>query len=142
MVVRRYIPLRGIRKHLLILLEKQLLNRHFPFLRFKIEFGKLLCYGFFQPTPYSPVYHYRLEWEPGTAPKVFPVNPQIAYDDDIHMYAEGCLCLYYPKEFVYDVDKSHLHETIIPWTHEWFVFYELYLIKGRWLHPYVDHKRI
>lgn len=141
MAVKRYIPVRGIKKHLVILLERRLLKKHFPFLKFQIKDGKLFCYGHFQPTEYSPTFNYRVEWEPGCPPKVFPINPQISYDDDIHMYADGSLCLYYPKDFVYSI-KSHIHETIIPWAHEWFVFYELYQIKGRWLHPYVEHNKI
>lgn len=142
MEAKHFIPIKGIRKHLAIISEKRLLKKHFPFLRFQLEIGKLICYSYCQPSEYSPVFYYRLEWVPGKIPKVFPTNPNIEYHDDIHMYNDGSLCLYYPKDFVYDCTTSHIHETIIPWTHEWFLFYELYLIKGRWLHPFVDHKKI
>lgn len=142
MAVKNYIPYRGIKNHLAILLEKRLLKKHFPFLKFQILNGQLFCYGYFQPSEFSITYYYRVEWKPGVAPKVFPMNPHIEYDDEIHIYKEGNLCLYYPKDFVYNVNSSHIHETIIPWAHEWFVFYELYLIKGRWLHPYVEHRKI
>jgi hypothetical protein len=141
MAVKRYIPYKGIKNNLAIVVERRLLKANFPFLRFAVKEGKLVCYGFCQPTDSSPVYHYRIEWIPGQSPRAFPVNPKIAYDDDIHMYTEGNLCLYYPKDFIYDV-KGHIHETIVPWVHEWFLFYELYLIKGKWLHPYVDHRKI
>lgn len=141
MVVKQYIPIRGVKKHLAILLEKRLLKKYFPFLKFHIKDRKLLCYGYFQPSEYSPIFHYRVEWEPEFSPKVFPINPQIDYDDDIHMYSDGSLCLYYPKDFIYN-SKSHIYETIIPWVHEWYIFYELYQIKGIWLHPYVEHKKI
>jgi hypothetical protein len=141
MVPRNYIPIPGIKKHLAILIEKRLLKKYYPFLKFQIKNDKLFCSGFFQPTEYSPIYHYRVEWEPGFPPKVFPTIPQIEYNEDIHLYADGSLCLYYPKDFVYTL-KSHLHDTILPWAHEWFVFYELYQIKGRWLHPYVEHNKI
>jgi hypothetical protein len=141
MAVKRYIPIKGIKSHLVMLIERTLLKKHFPFLKFEIREGCLICHGHFQPTEYSPTFYYRLEWKPGYTPKVFPANPQIEYDDEIHMYSNGSLCLYYPKDFVYS-NKCHIYETIIPWTHEWFVFYELYLIKGRWLHPYVEHKKI
>ncbi|PKQ44210.1 hypothetical protein [Confluentibacter flavum] len=141
MAVKRYIPIRGMKTHLAILLEIRLLKKHFPFLKFQIKNGKLLCHGYFQPSEFSPVFHYIVEWCPNASPKVFPLSPKIAYNDDIHMYSDGSLCLYYPKDFLYTC-KSHIHETIIPWTHEWFVFYELYQIIGRWLHPYVEHKKI
>lgn len=142
MAISRYIPFHGIKKHLAIFLERKLLKKYFPFLRFQIRDGRLFCYGYFQPSEFSITYHYRIEWEPGTSPKVFPITPHIDYDDDIHIYRDGHLCLYYPKDFIYDCQSSHIHETIMPWTHEWFVFYELYLIKGRWLHPYVEHRKI
>ncbi|OYU79260.1 MAG: hypothetical protein CFE23_14830 [Flavobacterium sp. BFFFF1] len=141
MGVRRYIPVRGIKKHLAIRVEMKLLKNNFPFLKFQIREGKLICYGSCQPTDLSPIFNYRIEWAPGLNPKVFVISPQIEYDDDIHMYSDKSLCLYYPKDFIYDF-KSHIHDTIVPWTHEWFLFYELYQIKGKWLHPYVDHKKI
>ncbi|RXR34647.1 hypothetical protein EQG68_01710 [Flavobacterium piscinae] len=142
MAIKRYIPMRGIKKHLAIFLEISLLKKHFPFLKFQIKNGKLVCYGYCKPSEYSRTYHYRIEWKPGISPKVFPVDPHIEYDDDIHIYREGNLCLYYPKDFIYDAKSSHIYETIMPWTHEWFVFYELYQIKGKWLHPYVEHRKI
>lgn len=141
MALRSYIPIRGIKKHLAILVEIRLLKKYYPFLEFQTKDNKLFCNGFFQPTEYSPTYYYRVEWEPGFPPRVFPTIPQIEYNEDIHLYADGSLCLYYPKDFVYSI-KSHLHDTILPWVHEWFVFYELYQIKGRWIHPYVEHNKI
>jgi len=142
MEAKQFIPIKGIRKHLAIISEKRLLKKHFPFLKTQLKHGKLLCNGYFQPSEYSPKYHYRIEWEPGFSPKVFPTSPKIDYDDDIHMYMDGSLCLYYPKDFVFNSKTSHIFDTILPWTHEWFVFYELYQIKGKWLHPYVEHKKI
>jgi hypothetical protein len=142
MADKSYIPIRGIKIYWSIFLERKLLKKHFPFLSFQIKDGKLVCYGHFKPTEYSPIFYYKVEWIPGSSPKVFTIRPHIEYDDDIHMYGDGSLCLYYPKDFIYDSKSSHIYETIIPWTHEWFLFYELYLIKGRWLHPYVEHKKI
>lgn len=141
MAAKNYIPIPGIKAHLAILHEIRLLKKYFPFLRCKIYYKTLLCYGYFKPTDFSPIFNYRIEWQPGFAPKVFPTNPQIEYNDDIHLYSDGSLCLYYPKDFIYSLN-SHLHDTIIPWTHEWFIFYELYQITGKWLHPYVEHKKI
>ena len=49
-------------------------------------------------------------------------------------------CLYHKTDLAWDTSYN-LYDTIIPWTHEWIVFYELYLITGEWLHPFVPHKR-
>jgi hypothetical protein len=76
----------------------------------------------------------------GERPKVYAINPKIPYNEDIHMYEDdNRLCLYYPKDFRW-TEKVHLYNTIIPWTHEWFLFYELYKIYGKWMHPEVNHK--
>lgn len=54
------------------------------------------------------------------------------------MYSNGDLCLYHPPSQPWS-DDNDLHKTIIPWTAEWLVFYELYLSEGRWLGPEVQH---
>ncbi|MGZ3776280.1 MAG: hypothetical protein ACXVI9_01405, partial [Mucilaginibacter sp.] len=66
----------------------------------------------------------------------------IEYHDDIHMYYDDLsLCLYHKTDLTWDAD-CHLYDTIIPWTQEWFVFYELWKLTGEWLHPFVSHKKI
>jgi len=51
------------------------------------------------------------------------------------------LCLYHKSDLSWNIN-CHLFDTIIPWTHEWFVYYELYCITGNWEHPFVPHKII
>jgi hypothetical protein len=142
MGVKNYIPTHGINLTRVINLEKQLLQRHFAFLDITIHNGTLICRGFCQPTEYSVRYEYKVKFIPNQSPKVYVVEPQITYHKDIHMYSDdNRLCLYYPKDYSYN-NRSHLYETIIPWTHEWFVFYELYQVTGKWLHPFVEHNKI
>lgn len=71
-------------------------------------------------------------------PKVWVISPKIERNPDIHMYRDESLCLYYPKDFKW-TDKLNLHETIVPWTAEWLVFYEQYLKSGRWEGPEAPH---
>lgn len=54
------------------------------------------------------------------------------------MYEHGALCLYEPRETPWR-SSDNLHEKIIPWTAEWLVFYELFLIYGKWLGPEAPH---
>lgn len=54
------------------------------------------------------------------------------------MYGDGRLCLYDYREQPWR-DGDNIHEKIIPWTAEWLVFYELYLIRGKWLGPEAVH---
>ncbi|NEN24496.1 hypothetical protein G3O08_13385 [Cryomorpha ignava] len=121
--------------------EMKLLNANYSFLECKIQNSVLYCYGSIQPTEESITYDYRIRYIPSIRPTVTVTNPIIVYNDDIHMYpADNSLCLYHSSDLVWN-STCHLYNTIIPWTHEWFVFYELYKITGRWLHPFVPHKK-
>lgn len=121
--------------------EKKLIEKHYDFLNCKIINGILYCYGIYQPTEDSITYSYRIKYAPLSNPKVTVTSPVISYNYDIHMYDDTSLCLYYPKDMTWDCSFHHLYDTIIPWTHEWFVFYELYQFTGKWLHPEVPHKK-
>lgn len=142
MGVNKYIPLRQINSHHKLLVEKQLLEKHFAFLTVNLSGSQLVCKGYCQPSKTSITYQYKIKYEIGDVPRVFTVNPVINYEDDIHMYSsDNRLCLYYPRDYSW-TENSHLFNTIMPWTHEWFVFYELYQITGKWHHPFVDHNKI
>lgn len=65
-------------------------------------------------------------------------EPEIAPSASIHMYGDGTLCLYKPKDDPWK-PSDNIHEKIIPWTAEWLVFYELYLMCGKWLGPEAEH---
>lgn len=121
--------------------EKKLVEKHYDFLDCKINNSILYCYGKYKPTEESITYYYKIKYAPLSKPKVKVTSPLIAYNDDIHMYRDTSLCLYYPKDMTWDCSSHHLYNTIIPWTHEWFVFYELYQLTGKWLHPEVRHKK-
>ena len=142
MVAKKFIPNRDKNHHSVLLLEKHFLEKSYTFLKVNISNGMLICSGACKPTEYSASYQYKIRYIPGSHPKVFVTNPTIQYNDDIHMYSDdNSLCLYYPKDYSWN-KTSHLFNTIVPWTHEWFIFYELYLISGKWNHPYVSHKKI
>ncbi|MPM27564.1 hypothetical protein SDC9_74076 [bioreactor metagenome] len=121
--------------------EEKLVKNHYSFIECKIQKGGLYCYGKYQPTDDSKIYHYRIRYMPTSRPFVTVTDPIIEYNDDIHMFPkDNSLCLYHSSDLVWN-SSCHLHNTIIPWTHEWFVFYELYLFTGKWLHPFVPHKK-
>lgn len=122
--------------------EKALIENNYDCIKCTIINGILYCYGEYQPTKYSITYSYRIKYKPYSTPISTVTSPIIEYDDDIHMYPkDNSLCLYHKTDMIWDSQEHHLYDTIIPWIHEWFVFYELYLFKGKWLHPYVAHKR-
>jgi len=54
------------------------------------------------------------------------------------MYKDRSLCLYFPEDDQWKISDD-VHKKIIPWVAEWLVFYELYLLTGRWLGPAAPH---
>lgn len=121
--------------------EKRLIEQHYTAIQCKIKNGILYCYGEFKPVDTSSTYSYRIKYTAGRSPRVHVISPEIEYNDDIHMFPkDNSLCLYHKSDLTWS-STHHLFDTIIPWTHEWFLFYEIYMITGKWEHPYVSHKQ-
>jgi hypothetical protein len=128
---------------IILIREKKLIELHYDFLKCRIKENKLICTGKVKPTKYSKEYSIKLVYNGMDVPRVYITEPEIEYNDDIHMFPkEKNLCLYHPEtdNFYWNFRKDNIHDTIIPWTIEWFVYYELYLITGKWEHPYKAHR--
>lgn len=120
--------------------EMALINKYYDCFKCNIIHDTLTCTGWIQPSELSIKYKIKIIYHPDSIPKVYIKEPNIEYNDYIHMYPDKRLCLYYPKEMPWN-KTMHLTHTIIPWTTEWIIFYELYQIGGVWLHPSVQHKK-
>lgn len=117
--------------------EKVLIEKHYAFIKCSYTNDRLTCRGCCIPTNIE--YTYKIVYNGFDNPTITVVSPVIPFHKDIHMYSDtNGLCLHYPKDGDWTAHKP-LYSTIIPWIHEWFMYYELYLITGRWEHPYVDH---
>lgn len=130
-------------KRAILFREKKLLETNFDFLDCKIGKGLLIVKGMCKPTNQSPEYKYTLTYDGVKPPVVLVDEPQIEYNDEIHMFpSNNSLCLYHAEtdDLVWDSKNHNLYNTIIPWTQEWFVYYELYNITGKWEHPHIDHR--
>jgi hypothetical protein len=124
--------------------EKMLIESTYDFLNCVFLKGKLICSGSFRPTVYSGEFEFIISYDGKSAPSVHVLKPLIEFNHDIHIYPQdGSLCLYHSKKdkLNWDYTEHHLFDTIIPWTLEWFVYYELYLITGKWEHPFVEHRK-
>ena len=142
MAGKLFIPKHRLNHAHLLRVEASLLKKHYDFLTTRIINGVLYVFGFCKPTELSVTYHYKIKYDPAKYPKVYAVDPEILYNEEIHMYSDdNRLCLYYPRDNSWN-ERSRLFDTIIPWTHKWFLFYELYLITGKWKHPFVDHRKL
>ena len=136
------IPKRRLSNTVILGWERHLLQKNYEFVQVRIISNQLICLGECTPCELSTTYSYKIKFAVGYYPKVYAVSPKIEYHEDIHIYPQdNSLCLFYPKDFSWTA-TSHLYDTIVPWTHEWFLFYELYLIHGKWMHPSVAHKDI
>jgi hypothetical protein len=95
--------------------------------------GELDCVMPIQPSSASQTYAVRLRYQPWRRPRVTVPHPQLKLHPDAHalphIYPGNELCLYYPGQWR---DDMLLAVTILPWTAEWLIHYELWLITGRW----------
>jgi hypothetical protein len=98
-----------------------------------VRHGELDCTTQLQPSPASQTYTVRLAYRHGRRPRVTVTDPPLEFHSGAkalpHVYPGDELCLYLPGEW-----KHHmlLATTILPWTAEWLLHYELWLITGSW----------
>lgn len=118
--------------------EKLRVERYFPCFQCELQINRLLCRGVITPADGCDSYHIRIYYVQSRIPRVYISRPTIKPSPEYHMYGDGSLCLYDPRETPWS-SKLMLHETIIPWTAEWIVFYELWKVTGKWLGPAAPH---
>lgn len=119
-------------------IQAALVQKHFPFFDCGLSHRRVECEGVITPSQGCANYLIKISYQRGGVPRVKIKDPQIIPSATIHMYNDGTLCLYEPRETPWK-SSYNLHETIIPWTAEWLVFYELFLLCGKWLGPEAPH---
>ena len=102
--------------------------------------GELVCTVPLQPTPVSRCYMARIVYRHRRRPCVTITEPPLTLHPRAtappHIYPGGDLCLYLPGEWKENMLLAH---TILPWTSEWLLHYELWLVTGRWAGSGHDH---
>jgi hypothetical protein len=134
------IPTSKIDRYRKVVTEKVLIRDKFPFLHSRISGLELTCRGRIQPTEQSLSYRVEIRYAPWNSPEVKVIEPRLIFTPGTHMYHDDTLCLHDWREQPWQ-RKWHLHETIIPWTAEWLIFYELWLLTGRWHGKSAPHGR-
>lgn len=108
--------------------------RHvFPGTTAHIKSDCLTWSGKLQPTDAAHTYTVSLRASQGRVPTIIVTEPSLQPDEDgrlPHVYSDGSLCLsrfgqWHPRMLYVD--------TVLPWTAEWLMFYELWLAVGLWL---------
>ncbi len=104
-----------------------------PSSRGKVHRGQLDCVVPIQPTPASETYSARIQYRHNDRPRVHIVEPELTLHPGNnrlpHVYPGNELCLYYRSEWQHHM---LLATTILPWTAEWLLHYEIWLITGEW----------
>jgi len=114
-----------------VVTEQVLIREKFHFLHSRISGLELTCRGRIQPSAQSCSYRVEIRYSPWDSAVVRVIEPRIVFTPGAHMYRNDTLCLYDWRD--QPLQKSwHLHQTIIPWTAEWLVFYEIWLLSGKW----------
>jgi hypothetical protein len=95
--------------------------------------GAVTWIGELQPTPHSRTYRIRVLYKSESGrPRVSVDRPKllIAPGKPLpHVFRGNNLCLHMPGEWN---DRMLIAETILPWTSEWLLHYELWLATGSW----------
>lgn len=97
----------------------------------------LVWRGSLQPTQYSPKYNIRIVHKRSRSPRVYVEGHKLDRASK-HLYEDGALCLYWPKEWRWS-SSARLAETIVPWASLWLYFYEIWEACGEWLGPSSPH---
>lgn len=129
---------KGAETYRRFVMQKKLMSQFFPEFQCSYSNRRLTCIGRITPAEGCNTYTVKIDYVAGQKPKVWILNPKIRMNSETHVYADGSLCLYYPPESPWK-HTDNLHAKILPWTAEWLVFYELYLIKGEWLGKSAPH---
>jgi hypothetical protein len=119
--------------------QKLFIEKHYSFLKCRIENDTLICVGEVQPD-HCEKYKIRIEFRAGHHPQVFVTSPTILQSPDIHVYSNGSLCLFYPPDMKWK-DSTKIAAYTIPWTIEWIMLYELWKLTGKWEAAEVLHRR-
>ncbi|ALA59441.1 hypothetical protein NITMOv2_3041 [Nitrospira moscoviensis] len=117
------------------------MHRLFPASSARIRRSELTWVGTITPFPLSRTYRVRLRYKLTGSPEVEVLEPLLqkrGSDNPPHLYPGKKLCLYLPR--IGEWNKTMmLSQTIIPWTSEWLLNYEVWLATGEWsgggLHP-------
>lgn len=120
--------------------EKYLVKKYFPFFRCTLYHDRLLCQGSVVPSEGCDAYKVKVSYVRGGIPEIFITDPYIKPDTEYHIYKEGNLCLYDWRDMPWQ-SKMKIHETIIPWTAEWLVFYEIWKLTGEWHGAIAPHDK-
>ena len=108
------------------------LHGRFPQVRAILNPTLLVWTGGIQPTALSRTYTVRIAYHLANYPRVSVLEPFLktrAGERLPHTYEDGTLCLHKLGEWK---PSMLIVDSTLPWTAEWLIYYELWLVTGEW----------
>jgi hypothetical protein len=106
----------------------------FPGFRAKLGRQRQVTWrGEFQPTEHSDIYKLKVVYRQYGSPKVWVLAPKL-HPKAPHLYPDGSLCLYWPKEWRWAPNES-IAQTVMGWVAHWLYYYEMWLTIEEWTGP-------
>lgn len=109
-----------------------------PTFTFQRQPGLLAWLGALRPREEGATYRVRITFREQKSPQVRVLDPPLRPDAP-HRYYGEFLCLYYPADGSWHPGKF-IADTIVPWTAEWLLFYEIWIESGHWWGPESPHQ--
>lgn len=129
MIKKREIPL---------IVQANKLKLYFPYSKYSIKQNILIWKGYLQPTYLSPKYLVKVVYQREKQPHVYVLEPKpliLAEGksklEHVYNTEKQHLCIYYKKAKEWNGTKL-IADTIIPWTSEWLLHYEIWVATGTW----------
>ncbi len=121
-----------------LILQANKLKSYFPDSECSVKQNILVWKGYLQPTYLSPKYLIKVAYLLEKHPNVYVLKPKplvLAEGKSKleHVYdtEKQHLCIYYRRAKEWDETKF-IADTIIPWTSEWLLHYEIWVATGAW----------
>ena len=113
------------------LMQGVALKGRFPKSKLDVHRPSISWTATLSPTPLSREYTVRITYGPKGSPRVAVLSrlPSRPGEPLPHVYADGSLCLFIRGEWSRDM---LIADTIVPWTCEWLLHYEIWLVTGEW----------
>lgn len=126
--------------------QLQILSKDFPSGEVKAQSLRHLVWETdIVPSPNSAKYRICINYTIGKRPEVYVIDPPELIRPEgeknlPHVFSseKQLICLHFGPFEEWD-DSMFLARKIVPWASEWLLFYELWVITGKWLGEGIDH---
>ena len=121
-----------------LIVQANKLQSYFSDSKYSVRQNILVWKGYLQPTYLSPKYLIKVVYQREKHPNVYVIDPKpLALAEGKskleHVYNtdKQHLCIYYKRAKEWNQTKF-IADTIIPWTSEWLLHYEIWVATGIW----------